>query len=199
MVIVFIIVPEIDIAVPVFVGGGFAVLQKILKGEKAAAGMIKDPVYDDFQTDSMAVGYIVFEFSISSKAVIHLAVVGCFVAMSLRLEEGADIDGGAANLFCVISPGFQLFKLMAFFNVIFVGASTEAKRIYVIENSAVIPGHSYCTNCDCSISFLILYTNRYIRAFYSICRALSNRKDAKKNESRKQDITSGGRESYLQE
>ena len=105
--------------------------------------MVKYAVYDNLQTDSMAVGYIVFEFSIGSKAVIHFAVVGCFVAVSLRLEEGADIDGGAANLFCVISPGFQLFKMMAFFTVIFVGASTEAKRIYVIENSTVIPGHSY--------------------------------------------------------
>ena len=81
-VIVFVVSPEINIAIPVPIARAFAILLEILESEEAASRVIENAVDDDLQADVVAVLHVGFELIVRAEATVHHAVIRRIIAMA---------------------------------------------------------------------------------------------------------------------
>ena len=81
-VIIFVVSPEIDVAIPVPIARAFAILLEILESEEAASRVIENSVDNDLQANVVAVLHIGFELIVRTEATVHHAVICCIVAMT---------------------------------------------------------------------------------------------------------------------
>ncbi len=141
-IVVFVIPPEVYIAVPVPVGGVLPVFPDILEGKEIPAGMIKDAVKDDLYALGMTILYKVLQVFVIPQAGVQLSIVGGLIAVSHGLKEGPYIDGVTAQGLYMGDPGPQppqpVYRLPV---RILPGCPQKTQWVNVIEYGFVVPCH----------------------------------------------------------
>ena len=175
-VVVLVVAPEVHIAEPVLIAGILAVGLQVFEGKEIPAHMVEHTVHNDLLAPGVAVGHELPELLVGAQAAVHPAVIDGIIAVGAALEQRADINGRAAQVFGgVLGPGVQLCeRARCGLAVVFVRTAAQAQRINVIKNCGIIPCHSYslpyhffcrpaaagsvyhklCQLCGCLINFL---------------------------------------------
>ena len=144
-VVVLVVAPEVHIAEPVLIAGILAVGLQIFEGKEIPAHMVEHTVHNDLLAPGVAVGHELPELLVGAQAAVHPAVIDGIIAVGAALEQRADINGRAAQVFGgVLGPGVQLCeRARCGLAVVFVRTAAQAQRINVIKNCGIIPCHSY--------------------------------------------------------
>ena len=138
--------------------------------------MVEHTVHNDLLAPGVAIGHKLPELLVGAQTAVHPAVIDGIIAVGAALEQRADINGRAAQVFGgVLGPGVQLCeRARCGLAVVFVRTAAQAQRINVIKNCGIIPCHSYslpyhffcrpaaagsvyhklCQLCGCLINFL---------------------------------------------
>ena len=145
-VVILVVAPEVHIAEPVLIAGVLAVRLQVPEREEIAAHMVEHAVHDDPLPAGVAGRHKSLELLVGAKAAVHKAVVDGIVAVGAALEQRADINGRAAEVFIsVFGPCVQLFKGTGRgLAVVLVRTAAQSQRINVIKYSVVIPSHRFC-------------------------------------------------------
>ena len=145
-VVVLVVAPEVHIAEPVLIAGVLAVCLQVLEREEIAAHMVEHAVHDHLLAPGVALGHEVLELRVGAQAAVHQPIVDGVVAVGAALEQRADINGRAAEVFIsVFGPCVQLFKGTGRgLAVVLVRTAAQSQRINVIKYSVVIPSHRFC-------------------------------------------------------
>ncbi len=143
-VVVFIVPPEIYIAVPVSVGRVFPVAPDILEGEKVSAGVVEHAVQDYPDASVMAFSHKIFQIFVVSQATVQFFVIRGLIAMPYGLKQRPDVQGVYPQPLQMPDPGVQGGQSMNRLPVrVFSGSIQHPQGIYVIKNCLVIPCHFF--------------------------------------------------------
>ena len=141
-VVVFIIAPEIHMAVPVFVRRLVPILLNILKSKKVSSRVIENSIQDDPDSLSVAFLHKGCQVFVGSQTAVQLFVVRGLVTVAHGFKQRADIKGIAADVPDVCDPWQQSIEPVLRLSVrIGFRRPRQAQGINVIENGFVIPCH----------------------------------------------------------
>ena len=141
-VIVFIVSPEIDIAVPVKVLRMFAVLLDILECKEITSCVVEYTVEDYFDAFFVTCFDKSGQVFVCSKTGVKLLIIGGFITMSDTFEERSDVQGGASDLFDVVDPWEESVQTVDRSGVLILFRCTaKSKWIDVIKNCFIVPTH----------------------------------------------------------
>ncbi len=97
-IVVFVISPEIHMAVPVPIGRIFSVLFDILKCKEISARMIENTVQYDTNALTVTLLHEGRQIFVGAKSAVQFFIICCFIAMAHRFKQWTDIESITANL-----------------------------------------------------------------------------------------------------
>ena len=141
-VVVLVVVPEVDAAVPVLISRLLSPLLQVAESEEVASAVVEHGIQYHPDSMVMAVPDKVLQVPIAAETPIQTTVVRSVIAVAPGLKERPDVQARNAELLQVLHPRPQLPEPVFLFTIgIGLRCSAEPQRIDVIKESFVIPCH----------------------------------------------------------
>ena len=139
---ILVVVPKVDITVPVLILRPLSFLLQVAESEEIAAAVVEHRVQHHPDAVLMAVPHEVLQILVVAEAPVQPPVVRSVIAVAAGLKERADVQPRHAEPLQVLHPGPKSPESVFLFSAgIGLRRSAEPQRIDVIKKCFVIPGH----------------------------------------------------------